>query len=151
GVAFKLAQALLGDRLTPKMLQSFLKVVAIGTIADAVPLLGENRVIAKFGLEALCQRSQSGLASLIEVSGLAGKAINAGHVGFRVAPRINAAGRMGDARDVIDLLPLTDAVRTREIAERLDRLNHERQRVVEEILRESIAQCERRADLSEQS
>jgi single-stranded-DNA-specific exonuclease len=150
GVAFKLAQALLDTRLTPRLLQSFLKVVAIGTIADVVPLLGENRVIARFGLEALRQPAQSGLAALIELSGLAGKAISAGDVGFRLAPRINAAGRMENARDVIDLFTLTDAVRTREIAERLERLNHERQRVEEEILRAIMAQCEGRADLSEQ-
>ena len=90
-VAYKLAQALLDTRLTPRLLQSFLKVVAIGTIADVVPLLGENRVIARFGLEALRQPAQSGLATLIELSGLAGKAISAADVGFRLAPRINAA------------------------------------------------------------
>ena len=122
GVAFKLAQALLGDRMTARLLQSFLKVVAIGTIADVVPLLGENRVIARFGLEALRQPAQSGLAALIELSGLAGKEISAGDVGFRLAPRLNAAGRMENARDVIDLFTLPDAARTREIAERLERL-----------------------------
>ncbi|MGA2987586.1 MAG: single-stranded-DNA-specific exonuclease RecJ [Terriglobia bacterium] len=147
GVAFKLAQALLGDRLTPRLLQSFLKVVAIGTIADVVPLLGENRVIARFGLEALRQPAQSGLAALIELAGLAGKEISAGDVGFRLAPRLNAAGRMENARDVIDLFTLPDAARTREIAESLERLNRERQRVEEEILRVIVAQLEQRADL----
>ena len=148
GVAFKLAQALLGDRMTERLLQSFLKVVAIGTIADVVPLLGENRVIARFGLEALRQPAQSGLAALIELSGLAGKEISAGDVGFRLAPRLNAAGRMENARDVIDLFTLPDAARTREIAERLERLNRERQRVEEEILRAIVAQMEQRADLA---
>jgi single-stranded-DNA-specific exonuclease len=150
GVAFKLAQALLGERLTARLLQSFLKVVTIGTIADVVPLLGENRVIARFGLEALRQPAQSGLAALIELSGLTGKEISAGDVGFRLAPRLNAAGRMENARDVIDLFTLADAARTREIAERLDRLNRERQRVEEEILRVIVAQMEQRTDLSEQ-
>ena len=150
GVAFKLAQALLGDRMTERLLQSFLKVVAIGTIADVVPLLGENRVIARFGLEALRQPAQSSLAALIELSGLAGKAINAGDVGFRLAPRLNAAGRMENARDVIDLFTLSDATRTREIAERLERLNRERQRVEEEILSEIVTQLEGRTDLREQ-
>ena len=70
GVAFKLVQALLGERLSGRLLQSYLKVVAIGTIADVVPLLGENRVIARFGLEALRQPSQAGLQALLEVSGL---------------------------------------------------------------------------------
>jgi single-stranded-DNA-specific exonuclease len=151
GVAFKLAQVLLGDKMTEKLLQSYLKVVAIGTIADVVPLLGENRVIARFGLEALREPAQSsGLAALIELSGLAGKEISAGDVGFRLAPRLNAAGRMENARDVIDLFTLPDAVRTREIAENLERLNRERQRVEEEILRAIVGQLEQRADLAEQ-
>ncbi|HMD84669.1 MAG TPA: single-stranded-DNA-specific exonuclease RecJ [Terriglobia bacterium] len=150
GVAFKLAQALLAERLTARLLQSFLKVVAIGTIADVVPLLGENRVIVRFGLEGLRQPAQSGLAALIELAGLAGKEISAGDVGFRLAPRLNAAGRMENARDVIDLFTLPDAARTREIAERLERLNRERQRVEEEILRAIVAQLERRDDLSKQ-
>jgi single-stranded-DNA-specific exonuclease len=150
GVAFKLAQALLGERLNERLLQSFLKVVAIGTIADVVPLLGENRVIASFGLEALRRPAQSGLTALLELSGLAGRKINAGDVGFRLAPRLNAAGRMENARDVIDLFTLSDAGRTREIAERLERLNRERQRVEEEILRAIVAQVEQRAGLGEQ-
>jgi single-stranded-DNA-specific exonuclease len=150
GVAFKLAQALLGDRMTDRLLQSFLKVVAIGTIADVVPLTGENRVIARFGLEALRQPAQSGLAALIELAGLAGKEISAGDVGFRLAPRLNAAGRMENARDVIDLFTLTDPRRTREIAEKLEGLNHDRQRVQEEILSEIVTQLEGRDNLHEQ-
>jgi single-stranded-DNA-specific exonuclease len=149
GVAFKLAQALLGERLTDRLLESYLKVVAIGTIADVVPLLGENRVIARFGLEGLRRPAQSGLEALIELAGLAGKKISAGDVAFRLAPRLNAAGRMENARDVIDLFTLPDAARTREIAERLERLNRERQRVEDEILREIVGQLEHRADLAE--
>jgi single-stranded-DNA-specific exonuclease len=150
GVAFKLAQALLGERLTPRMLQSYLKIVAIGTIADVVPLQGENRVIARFGLEGLRQPAQSGLTALIELSGLAGKEIGAGDVAFRLAPRLNAAGRMENACDVIDLFTLPDAARTREIAERLEQLNRERQRVEEEILRAIVEQLEHRPDVSRQ-
>jgi single-stranded-DNA-specific exonuclease len=150
GVAFKLAQALLADRMTERLLQSFLKVVAIGTIADVVPLVGENRVIARFGLEALRQPAQAGLAALIELSGLAGRQISAGDVGFRIGPRLNVAGRMEDARDVIDLFTLSDARRTREIADKLERLNHERQRVGEEILSEVVAQVEQRAGINDQ-
>jgi len=150
GVAFKLAQALLGDRLSDRLLRSFLKVTSIGTIADVVPLLGENRVIARFGLEALRRPAQSGLAALIELAGLAGKVISAGDVGFRLAPRLNAAGRMENAQDVIDLFTLSDAARTHEIAERLERLNRERQRVEEEILRTIVAQLAQRTDLAEQ-
>jgi single-stranded-DNA-specific exonuclease len=148
GVAFKLAQGILGERLTGRLLESFLKIVAIGTIADVVPLLGENRVIARFGLAALRQPAQPGLASLIELSGLAGREITAGDVAFRVAPRLNAAGRMEDARDVINLFTLADAVRTREIAERLDSLNRERQRVEDEVLRAIVADLDGRRDLA---
>ncbi len=148
GVAFKLAQAILGERLSGRLLESFLKIVAIGTIADVVPLLGENRVIARFGLAALRQPAQSGLAALIELAGLAGREITAGDVAFRIAPRLNAAGRMEDARDVINLFTLADAARTREIAERLDGLNRERQRVEDEILRLIVAELDKRSDLA---
>ena len=150
GVALKLAQALLGDRMTEKLLLSFLKITAIGTIGDVCALLGENRVIARFGLQGLRQPVQPGLAALIEVAGLAGKQITAGDVGFRLAPRLNAAGRMENARDVIDLLTLRDAVRTREIAEKLEGLNRERQRVEDEMLRAIATQLESRANLHEQ-
>jgi single-stranded-DNA-specific exonuclease len=150
GVAFKLAQALLADRMSARLLQSFLKIVSIGTIADVVPLLSENRVIARFGLEALRQPVQPGLLALIDLAGLAGKQISAGDVAFRLAPRLNAAGRMENARDVIDLFTLPDPARTREIAEKLECLNRERQRVEDEILRAIVAQLEQRTDLREQ-
>ncbi len=148
GVAFKLAQGILGERLSGRLLESFLKIVAIGTIADVVPLLGENRVIARFGLAALRRPAQSGLAALIELAGLADREITAGDVAFRIAPRLNAAGRMEDARDVINLFTLADAARTREIAERLDALNRERQRVEDEILRFIVAELDKRSDLA---
>jgi single-stranded-DNA-specific exonuclease len=146
GVAFKLVQALLGERLSGRVLQSYLKVVAIGTIADVVPLMGENRVIARFGLEGLRQPSQAGLQALLEVSGLEGRKISAGDVGFRVAPRLNAAGRMENARDVIDLFTCSDHQKTREIADRLEKLNRERQRVEDGILREIVEIMDRQPD-----
>jgi single-stranded-DNA-specific exonuclease len=149
GVAFKLAQALLGEKLSGRLLQSYLKVVAIGTIADVVPLLGENRVMARFGLDALCQPAQAGLQAMLEVCGLQGRKISAGDVAFRLAPRLNAAGRMENARDVIDLFTCSDAVKTREIAARLDKLNRERQRVEEEILREIVKIMQSRPDQRE--
>jgi single-stranded-DNA-specific exonuclease len=149
GVAFKLVQALLGERLSGRLLQSYLKIVAIGTIADVVPLVGENRVIAYFGLEALRQPSQAGLQALIEVSGLEGRKISAGDVGFRIAPRLNAAGRMEDAKDVIDLLTCSDLQKTREIAGRLEKLNRDRQRVEDGILHEIEAILDRHPDKRE--
>jgi len=133
GVAFKVAQALFAKfkdaAETARLVPSFLKMVAIATIADAVPLVGENRVIARLGLEGLRRPVNGGLKALMEVSGLAesGRALNAGDVGFRLGPRINAAGRMDVARDVIELFTCKDQQRCREIADKLNLLNTERQ------------------------
>jgi single-stranded-DNA-specific exonuclease len=132
GVAFKLAQGLMQRRLEAKdqsrLLMSFMKVVAIATIADAVPLLGENRVFAKLGLQGLRRPVNVGLKALLEVAKLGdGRALSATEVAFRVAPRLNAAGRMDVARDVVDLFNEKDMERARKIAGRLDQLNAERQ------------------------
>ena len=131
GVAFKLAQALMERRLAHRdqtaLLKSFMKVVAIATIADAVPLTGENRVFAKLGLEALRSAVNPGLKALLEVAQVSGRPLTSGEVGFRIAPRINAAGRMDVACDVIELFSVKDATRAREIANKLDQLNADRQ------------------------
>jgi single-stranded-DNA-specific exonuclease len=131
GVAFKLAQALIERRLPDqnqsRLLTSFAKVAAIATVADAVPLTGENRVFAKIGLEALQRAVNPGLKALLEVAGLGGRPLTAGEVGFRLAPRINAAGRMDVACDVIELFSVKESARAAEIARKLDRLNTERQ------------------------
>ncbi len=128
GVAFKLAQAILEKAGREKLLPSFLKMVAIATIADAVPLVGENRIFAKLGLEGLRSPVNAGLKALLEVSQLDGtRPLNGGDVAFRLAPRLNAAGRMDVARDVIELFSVKDLARARELAQRLDQLNAERQ------------------------
>ncbi|MGA3194283.1 MAG: single-stranded-DNA-specific exonuclease RecJ [Terriglobales bacterium] len=139
GVAFKLAQGLMQRRLDAKdqskLLMSFMKVVAIATIADAVPLLGENRVFAKLGLEGLRSPVNAGLKALLEVAKLGdGRELTSTEVAFRVAPRLNAAGRMDVARDVVDLFSVKDMGRAREIAGRLDQLNAERQEEERRIL-----------------
>ena len=139
GVAFKLAQALMERRLAPaehlRLLMSFMKVVAIATIADAVPLTGENRVFAKLGLDGLRAPVNPGLRALFEVAQIpSGRPLTSGEVAFRIAPRINAAGRMDIARDVIELFSVKDAARARELADRLDRLNAERQEEERRIL-----------------
>ena len=131
GIAFKLAQALMEKRLAHRdqaqLLVSFMKIAAIATIADSVPLIGENRVIASLGLNALRSAVNPGLKALLEVAQLGGKPLRASEVGFRIAPRINAAGRMDIAKDVIELFSVKDVARAREIAQRLDKLNGERQ------------------------
>jgi len=131
GVAFKLAQALMERRLIHRdqaaLLKSFMKIVAIATIADAVPLTGENRVFAKLGLEGLRSAANPGLKALLEVAQVGGRPLTSGEVGFRIAPRINAAGRMDVARDVIELFSVKDTARAREIANKLDQLNSDRQ------------------------
>ncbi len=148
GVAFKLAQALLEGRMTDRQLKSYLKVVAIGTIADVVPLLGENRVIAHFGLAGLSEPSQPGLEALLETAGCAGQEVTANDVAFRVAPRLNAAGRMEDARDVIELMTTTDPERASSIAARLDLLNRERQQTEDEILSEIMDRMAQQSEIS---
>ncbi len=144
GVAFKLAQGLMQRRLDAKdhsrLLMSFMKVVAIATIADAVPLLGENRVFASLGLAGLRRPVNAGLKALLDVAKLGdGRSLGATEVAFRIAPRLNAAGRMDVARDVVDLFSVKDAERAREIATRLDQLNADRQDEERRIM-ESIEQ-----------
>jgi len=151
GVAFKLAQALLSshpetaDRV-PRLLSSFLKLVCIGTIADSVPLVGENRVIARMGLEGLRLPVNPGLKALVGAAGLDGMPITAWDVGFRLAPRLNAAGRMESAQDVIDLFTRADPAEAQELAAKLNRLNSERQTAEQSILAEIEERCERRPE-----
>lgn len=137
GVAFKLIQELFKRSGKEKYLASFLKIVAIGTIADVVPLVGENRVFAKIGLEGLQMPANLGLKSLIEVCGLDSKAITSSDIGFRLAPRINAVGRMGGGEQVIELFAAADEERSRTLAQEMDRLNRERQLIEDQILRQA--------------
>ena len=136
GVAFKLAQALLEAhatteaqrlRLQTAILPSFLKLVAIATIADSVELTGENRAIVWLGLRELRSPIQPGLRALMQVAELPlDRSPTANEVGFRLAPRINAAGRMDIASDVVELFLTRDAARAAELAIKLDKLNQER-------------------------
>ena len=131
GVTLKLVQALCArtDRLNT--LPAFIKLAAIGTLADVVPLVGENRIIAKLGLELLSKGPHRvGLRALLDVCGLTGRAIGSYHIGFVVAPRINAAGRMGSSDIAARLLLATDASmegEARELATTLDNENTRRQ------------------------
>src|SRR5215472_7701172 len=152
GVAFKLAQALLErrlkDRNLPALMQSFMKMVAIATVADAVPLTGENRVFARLGLDALRRAVNPGLKALLEVAQIpTSRPPTSVEIAFRIAPRLNAAGRMDVARDVIDLFSVKDPARAREIAGRLDQLNAERQEEERRILQAIDSRFEQEPDL----
>jgi single-stranded-DNA-specific exonuclease len=152
GVAFKLAQALLEStardeserrRVREKTLPSFLKLLAIATIADAVPLTGENRTIASIGLLQLRKPSQPGLRALMELAQIdTTRAISATDIGFRLAPRINAAGRMDIASDVVDMFLSRNSEEARVLAEKLHRLNDDRRATEAEALRSIEAQIE---------
>ena len=138
GVAFKIAQALLVENGRERLLPSFLKMVAIATIADAVPLVDENRVFAKLGLDGLRKPVNAGLKALLSNCQLDGsRPLSAGDIAFRVAPRLNAAGRMDIAERVIQLFTEKDTTRAAEMAMELNQLNGDRQqeeqRIVEEI------------------
>jgi len=125
-------------------LKEHLDLVALGTIADVIPLTGVNRIFAKHGLEIARNSMKPGMRSLIGVCGLEGVPLKTGNVAFRLAPRINAAGRMGDALPSLELLTTDDIHYAHEIARALDTLNSDRQRIEERILQEAIEliECE---------
>jgi single-stranded-DNA-specific exonuclease len=140
GVVYKLAQALLGEE--SEVLRRHLDLVALATIADVVPLIGENRSLAIAGLRTLQRTQKLGLRALMKTAGVDAAAVDAGKVGFRLAPRINAAGRLGDPSAALELLLTEDADEARRLADRLEELNRDRQAVEDKILRAAIAQVE---------
>src|SRR5437764_7856137 len=140
GVVYKLGQALFGvDSDIPKR---HLDLVGMATIADVVPLLDENRSLVIAGLRALSRTQKPGLQALMRVAGVDPASVDAGAVGFRLGPRINAAGRLGHPRDALELLLTDDADDARRLAGSLEELNKERQAVEGRIVREAIAQVE---------
>jgi single-stranded-DNA-specific exonuclease len=147
GIAFKLVQALVPALgLAPNLPLHFLDLVALATVADIVPLVGENRALVRHGLRLLGQSRWVGVQALVQVSGLEGREIRAGQVGFVLAPRLNAAGRVGDANDGLRLLLTDDAEEAARLAQQLERMNTERQGLDQRILDEAIEQVERDAD-----
>lgn len=138
GVAFKLIQALFEKEEKLSSLSHYLKLVAIGTIADVSELRGENRLFVKFGLQALEDVSNTGLLSLIELCGLEGRKVSVGDVGFRIGPRINAAGRMGAADLAVKLFFTESRLESFDLAQRLDELNAERQRTQDRIYNQAL-------------
>ena len=158
GVALKLVQALLAaSNRSPDVLPHFLKVAAIGTLADIVPLVGENRVIARYGLASLSKGPHAaGLEALLEVAGLAGRTLDGFHVSFGLAPRLNAAGRMASANLALDLLLVRgrdEAARAeaRALAKALADENSKRQEVESEIVSEAKRVVEHDPDVGAQN
>ncbi len=141
GVALKLVQALCAKTGRTTWLPAFVKIAAIGTLADVVPLIGENRIIAKLGLEMLSTgRHKVGLRSLLDVCGLTGKEIDGYHIGFVIGPRVNAAGRMSTPDIAARLLLASDemmADEARALAQQLDSENLRRQKEEAEIVAEA--------------
>jgi single-stranded-DNA-specific exonuclease len=140
GVVYKLGQALLGA--DSEALRRHLDLVALATIADVVPLLGENRSLAIAGLRALARTQKPGLQALMRVAHVDPAAVDAGSVGFRLAPRINAAGRLGHPAGALELLLTEDREQARALADRLEELNRDRQVVEDRILRAAVEQVE---------
>jgi single-stranded-DNA-specific exonuclease len=140
GVVYKLGQALFGvDSEIPKR---HLDLVALATIADVVPLVDENRSLAIAGLRALARTQKPGLQALMRAAGVDPATVDAGACGFRLGPRINAAGRLGHPRSALDLLLTDDPVEAKRLANELEDLNRERQAVEARIFREAAAQVE---------
>lgn len=143
GVAFKLAHALFRERGREAQIAGFLKVVAIGTVADVAQLTGENRAIVSLGLKDLPKATNPGLRALMEVAGFAGERdMTAYDLGFRIGPRINAAGRMDAARAVVELFESSDRAEAKRLAEHLDTRNRERQVVQQEIVQRALDEFE---------
>jgi len=148
GVAFKLVQALQQRLGKPAVGQEkwLLDLVALGTVCDVVPLVGENRVLAAFGLKVLRKTRRLGLRSLAAVGGAEVSKITAHHLGFVLGPRMNAAGRLEHAARSLELMQTTDSARALEIAHELDSMNRRRRAEQEMIFKESDALAEQYAD-----
>lgn len=149
GVVFKLVQALVEPLGLPEHLPlHLLDLVALATVADVVSLTGENRILVRHGLKMLQSTKWPGLQALLEVVGMSGRAIRAGHVGYIIAPRLNAAGRIGDAMDGVRLLLTDDEVEGRSLAQRLETINARRQAMDEMMLDQAVEEVEERIDLA---
>ncbi|MCL6536778.1 MAG: single-stranded-DNA-specific exonuclease RecJ [Armatimonadetes bacterium] len=144
GVSFRVAEALLKERKLARngFYDTMLDLVALGTVADVVPLIGENRILVKQGLEQLHRTKRVGLQALKRVAGVKGKP-TARDIGFGLAPRMNAAGRLEDARLALQLLLTDDPIDAQEIAQTLNDHNRTRQQLQEAAVQEAIDQIER--------
>ncbi len=145
GVVFKLIQALFEEDGRAELLPHYLKLVSIGTVADVAALRGENRLFVKFGLKGLENVSNPGLQKLLDICQLSGKKVSVGDVGFRIGPRINAAGRMGKADLAVRLFFSEDLEECRDLVRNLDQLNSKRRNVEEKIFSQALKMIKNRS------
>jgi single-stranded-DNA-specific exonuclease len=148
GVALQVIRAAshaLGEN--PEILRRHLDLVALGTVADVVPLIGENRLLTRAGLSVINRGHRLGLKALVRAADLGTEPLSSTHLAFRLAPRLNAAGRMGDARHSLDLLLADDANQAEELALLLNRENSRRQTLEQDIIAEAETQLSRRGAL----
>ncbi len=141
GIAFKVAQAMALDadlRFSHDDLLSLLDLAALGTIADIVPLVGENRVITKEAMQYIQSGTRRGLQALKQAAGIGGRQIRAGMLSFTIVPRINAAGRIAEAQDVVNLLLSDSDQEAYELSAWLDSVNSERQRIEEAVFQDAL-------------
>ncbi|MGE4618986.1 MAG: single-stranded-DNA-specific exonuclease RecJ [Planctomycetota bacterium] len=150
GVAYKLAWALARelagggkvDNRTRDLLVELLGLTSLGTVADMVPLVGENRIIVRHGLRSIAATSRPGLEALLETCNIDRKALSAVDVGFRIAPHLNAAGRMGNAEAALELLLTKDPVRGKELAATLVEFNGQRREIEQQMIEECVEELE---------
>jgi len=145
GISLRIAEALLEDKFAD-IRTELLEISAFGTVADVAPLLGENRIIVHHGLSTMSETSQIGMRALIEATDMTGKKITAGHIGFILGPKLNAAGRIADPMLGVKLLVTEDPLEAAEIAKQLVEMNEQRQEIEREIVEAAIAQVEFKRD-----
>lgn len=141
GIAYKIVEALVSNRppstVNDLSLDNLLDLVALGTVADLAPLIGENRTLVRKGLRQMRQTTRQGLFSLAAVSDIKLDKVNAGNIGFSLGPRLNAAGRLKEALAAFELLTTSDVFRAGELAQMLDMQNRERQRITRDMQKQA--------------
>lgn len=142
GIAYKLAQAIAPEFQNEPVAEELLQIAALGTVADIVPLIGENRILVRHGIEALRRAPVPGTVALMKASGVDPRKVGTGHIGFMLAPRINAAGRIDAPQKGVELLITENSEEAEVLAEELSALNEERQRIERGIFDEAVGQVE---------
>jgi len=147
GLSYKLVKALYEN--TSFFAEDFLDLVSLGTVSDVAPLIGENRILTKYGLSELNKRNRIGLNALMDVGGLKGKDVSSGHIGFILGPRINAMGRTGSPQKALELLLSENAPEAAVLAKMMDGENRNRQKIEARILDEALAKVEREVNFKD--